>query len=434
VYGEQQNLDAILSLDMPDWLSGFTPTEAELSDATGTEKPAENNNIRPADLPSWVQAMRPVEDVMGEKIDEKEEQQIESTGPLAGLRSVLPTQKGVPGIHKPRTYSIKLQVDETQRAQAALLENILNSESMPQVVLRQPEALVIRPLRWAIAGVLLVTVLLGALLQGWVGSTVFPSPDMSAGHGEVSTFKETIDHLSDNATVLVVVDYQPGFAGEMEPAAGPVMSQMMAKNTRLAFISTSPMGSYMADRLLQKFTKKYPYELGTQYVNLGYLPGGAGGIQVFAELPGTTVGEDLFLGNLWEKDALKAVTIENVTKLSRFSAVVVLTDNPDTGRLWIEQAEPSLRPQPMLMVVSAQAEPLIRPYIVSGQLKGLVSGLEDGTLYESLLASPGQARSYWDAFGVAVLTAELLIMVGGVWGLVAGIRARRAKKMEQDEA
>ena len=71
--------------------------------------------------------------------------------------------------------------------------------------------------------------------------------------------------------------------------------------------------------------------------------------------------------------------------------------------------------------------------MVSGQLKGLVSGLEDGTLYESLLASFGQARSYWDAFGVAVFAAELLIMVGGVWSLVTGNRARRAKKMEQDE-
>jgi hypothetical protein len=378
--------------------------------------------------------MRPVEDVMGEKLDEEEEQQVENDGPLAGFRSVLPTQLDVPGVHKPKAYSIKLQVDETQRAQATLLENLLNSESSPQAVLRQPEAIIIRPLRWTIAGVLLVTVLLGALLQDIVGSPVFPSPDMPAEQSEVGTFMKTVGNLSDNATVLVVVDYQPGFAGEMEPAAGPVISQLMGKNARLAFISTSPMGSYMAERLLQKFSKEYPYKLGTEYVNLGYLPGGAGGIQVFAELPGTTVGRDWFLGNLWEQDALKAVTKENVTKLTNFSAVVVLTDNPDTGRLWIEQAEPSLRPQPMLMVVSAQAEPMIRPYVVSGQLKGLVSGLEGGTLYESQLASPGQARSYWDAFGVAVFAAELLIMFGGVWGLVAGSRARRIKKMEQDEA
>jgi hypothetical protein len=432
MFGEEQNLDSILSLDMPDWLSGFTPTEAELSDATGAKKPAEDN-IRPADLPSWVQAMRPVEDVMGEKIEE-EEQQVENDGPLAGIRSVLPVQSGIPGVHKPKVYSIKLQVDETQQAQAALLENLLNSESTPQAVPRRPEALIIRPLRWTIAAVLLVTILFGALLQDIVGSPVFPAPDISAKQSGIGAFKETIDNLSGDATVLVVVDYQPGFAGEMEPAAGPMISQLMSKNVHLGFISTSPMGSYMAERLLQKFTKIYPYELGSQYDNLGYLPGGAGGIQVFAELPGTTVGQDWFRGKLWENDALKGVTVEKVTKLSNFSAVVVLTDNPDTGRLWIEQAEPSLRPKPMLMVVSAQAEPMIRPYLVSGQLKGLVSGLEGGTFYESQLASPGQTRSYWDPFGVAVFAAELLILAGGIWGLVEGNRARRSKKMEQDEA
>jgi hypothetical protein len=423
--GDEQNLDSIFSMDMPDWLSGFTPTETEVSEAKGAERPTEDN-ISPADLPSWVQAMRPVEDVMGGKVaqDEDEESPIERQGPLAGLRSVLPGMSSAPTAHKSKTYSIRLQVADTQQAQAALLEEILNSESTPQAVVKRPEAIVIRPLRWIIAGILLITVLFGALLPDITGGSVFPSPDKSGEQSHIGAFKEIIDNLPDNANVLVVADYQPGFAGEIEPAAGPVLDQLMAKNARLAFISTAPIGSYMAERLLQKFSTKYPYQAGTQYANLGYLPGGAGGIQVFAELPLTTVGRDL-----WAEDALKAVT-----KFSNFATVIVMTDNPDTGRLWIEQAEPSLRPQPMLMVISAQAEPLIRPYLASGQIKGMVSGLEDGVLYESLISAPGQARSYWDPFGVAVLASELLIIVGGVWGLIAGIRARRAKKMEQDEA
>jgi hypothetical protein len=283
-----------------------------------------------------------------------------------------------------------------------------------------------------IAAILLITILLGALLPDITGSSVFPAPDQSTEHEHIGAFREIIDELPDSANVLIVADYQPGFAGEMEPAAGPALDQLMAKNARLAFISTSPVGSYMAERLLQKFATKYSYEVGTQYVNLGYLPGGAGGIQVFSELPLTTVGRDWFQGNLWEKDALKAVT-----KFSNFAAVIVMTDNPDTGRLWIEQAEPSLRPKPMLMVTSAQAEPMLRPYVASGQVQGMVSGLEDGALYEGLInspESPTQARLYWGPFGVAVLAAELLIIVGGVWGLVAGSMARRTNKTDQDEA
>jgi hypothetical protein len=424
-------------LDMPDWLSGFTPTEAELKDAEGVEK-TDDANIRPADLPSWVQAMRPVEDVMSEALGDDEEQQMERNGPLAGLRGILPTQPGLPAPHKPKSYSIKLRVDETQRAQAALLENLLNSENTPRTVSRRAETIVIRPLRWIIAGILLLTVLLSSLTSS-IGIQMFPLPIPPATAtspekgDDLGNFMQELEKISNDEPVLIVADYQPGFAGEMEPAAGPMIRQLTSKNARLAFISTSPIGPYLAERLLQKFTEAaQPYNLGSQYINLGYLPGGAGGIKVFAEWPGTTVGQDSVQGNLWEQAALKDVTKENGTKLSNFAAVVVLTDNPDTGRLWIEQAEPSLRPKPMLMIISAQAEPMIRPYVISGQLKGLVAGLEGGARYENALGKPEKAY-YWDAFGVSMIAAELLIIIGGAWNLFTSIRTRRAAK-EQDEA
>jgi hypothetical protein len=189
----------------------------------------------------------------------------------------------------------------------------------------------------------------------------------------------------------------------------------------------------MAKRLLQKFMSTYPYEEGNQYVNLGYLAGGAAGIQAFSDQPSASLGQDTLSGNLWNTPVLKDVTVNSETRLSNFAAVIVATDNADTGRLWIEQAQPWLKSKPMLMVVSAQAEPMILPYFFSNQLSGLVAGLEGGMLYESTQAKPGQARIYWDAFGVAMLISESIILFGGVWSLVSGLRARRAV-LDQDEA
>ena len=165
---------------------------------------------------------------------------------------------------------------------------------------------------------------------------------------------------------------------------------------------------------------------------MGYLPGGAGGIKVFADQPATTLGQDTRSGNLWDTPVLKDVTINSVTSLANFAAVIVATDNPDIGRLWIEQAQPVLGAKPMLMVVSAQAEPMIQPYFQSGQISGLVTGMEGGLLYESALGKSGQARTYWDAYSAALLVAELIIIIGGFWSLRAGLRARRAGQ-EQDE-
>ncbi len=421
VSGEEQNLDAILDMEVPDWLSGFTPPKVEQKNAPAEDQP-DDADLRPAELPSWVQAMRPMEAVISDADEDGELDNFENQGPLAGLRNTLPGQTGLPEAHKPKVFSIKLLANETQLAQAALLENLLNSENTPQAVKKSTQTQVIRPLRLVIAAVLLLVVLIPAIL----GTRIFPAPQLSTDKSTISAFIETTNNIPAGAPVLLVVDYQPGFAGELEPAAGAVLAQLVDKQARLAFISTSPMGSYMAERLMQKVSSTYV--AGTQYVNLGYLPGGAGGIKVFSDRPKTTVGQDTILGNLWDTPSMAGVN-----RLADFSALVVMTDNPDTGRLWIEQSEAALAGTPLLMLISAQAEPMLQPYLLSGQIKGLVAGLEGAALYESAAGKDGPARMNWDAFGAGLLATELLIIIGGVWGLMTSLRARRSA-MEQDEA
>ncbi len=426
---DDQNIDSILSMDMPDWLTGFTGPEKEQKTAQVTENHHEDANLLPAELPSWVQSMRPMESVMAGTRDSRDEQEIEDNGPLAGLQSILPVQSGLMETRKAKTYSIKLLATDTQRAQALLLENLVNSESEPQQVPKSAKTLIIRPLRWLIAAVLLIATILPAIL----GTKIFPSPVLSTQPSALGAFIQTTTNLPDGSVVLVVVDYQPGYAAEMEAISVPLIEQLKTKNIRLAFISTSPVGPFMADRLVQKSGNANIYQIGTQYINLGYLPGGAGGIKIFAELPRYTVGQDSLLGNMWDAPALADVTVNGVTNLANFAAVFVLTDNPDTGRLWIEQAQPLMEAKPFLLVVSAQAEPMVRPYMLSGQVVGILAGLEGGAMLENALGKDGLARADWDAFGAAMLTAELLISIGGVWGLVVGLRARRINA-KQDEA
>jgi hypothetical protein len=89
----------------------------------------------------------------------------------------------------------------------------------------------------------------------------------------------------------------------------------------------------------------------------------------------------------------------------------------------------------MLMVISAQAEPMILPYYASGQVKGLVTGLAGGESYGQIFArpdsTPGLAEKYWNSFGVGTLVAEVLIVIGAFWSAVAGWLARRDKSGEK---
>ncbi len=412
-----QSMDSLLSMDMPDWLAGFKPADTPaISD--GSDASAGEPDLAQTELPSWVQAMRPVETVIRQTQDD-EQSEAEKSGPLAGLRNTLPGVSQF-SIRKPRPYSIKIQASELQQAQSAMLEELLLAETTPLPLKAQARVVPNRTLRWLVAGVLLLAILLPLVMGLFSGEAWLPRPtnlDIATNN-----FIIAVDALPANAPVLVATDYQAGFAGEMEAAAAPVLSHLMLKGARLAFVTSLPSGSLMAERLVAGQANQ-GYLPGEQYVFLGYLPGGAAGIRVFADSPAAVAGSNTANGDLWTTPAL-----EGVSKLSDFAALVVLADNPDDARLWVEQAQPQLEGKPMLVVISAQAEPMIRPYYDSGQIQGLVTGLSGGMAYETYFSQSGAASSYWDAYGIGLVAAQLLILVGAGWSLVAGLRARQSRQ------
>jgi hypothetical protein len=73
---------------------------------------------------------------------------------------------------------------------------------------------------------------------------------------------------------------------------------------------------------------------------------------------------------------------------------------------------------------------MLMPYVASGQINGLVNGLNDASKVEQANGQPGSARLYWDAYSVGLLLAAAMIILGGLWNLVPGLRARRAEKEE----
>jgi len=157
------------------------------------------------------------------------------------------------------------------------------------------------------------------------------------------------------------------------------------------------------------------YQAGEGYFNLGYLPGGSAGVLTFVESPQT---------------AIPSADVEN---FSQYAAVIVLTDDAESGRVWVEQldarkqSDPALANQPLLVIASAQAGPLLQPYVSSRQIAGMISGLPDAARYEFVNGvPPGIARTYWDAFGIGLLLAVILITFGSLWSLFTRIRPQRA--------
>ena len=134
-------------------------------------------------------------------------------------------------------------------------------------------------------------------------------------------------------------------------------------------------------------------------------------------------------------DVLSLVTVGD---FSNFEAIIILTDNAESGRVWVEQLDiekqkrPEIAFKPLIVVSSAQAGPMLEPYVSSGQVDVLINGLSDAAKYEYMNQSrPGLARTYWDSFGIGLMMAVLAIVLGSIWNIFMGIRERRAEAQQE---
>ncbi|RPI89762.1 MAG: hypothetical protein EHM40_20015, partial [Chloroflexi bacterium] len=324
-----QDVDSLFSVEMPDWLARSEPAADESVSGQSVLPPAaRDESLAPVDLPSWVQAMRPMEAVISETAADTADEPEETEGPLAGLRGVIPGM-AIGSSMRPKSISLKLQATDEQQASAALLEKILDSETSPRALSVPSFIASQQVLRRLLAGLFLIV--LGTVIG--LRSQMMPvSADLSA-EGRAAAL--ALARISDGARVLVVIDYEPSLAGEMEVIGGPLLDQMtLLRHPQLSFVSTSPNGSALVERLM---TNTKISELGVEYHNLGFLPGGSAGVLGFVENPGVIM------------------PASEVGKFSDYALLILMTDHAESGRVWVEQlqaqrvrqADPALTNQPL---------------------------------------------------------------------------------------
>jgi hypothetical protein len=66
------------------------------------------------------------------------------------------------------------------------------------------------------------------------------------------------------------------------------------------------------------------------------------------------------------------------------------------------------------------------PYVDSGQVKGMIAGLNGAAGAEQANGGlPGFVRRYWDAYSLGLLLVVVVMFLGGLWNLWLGIQDRR---------
>jgi hypothetical protein len=403
---------------LPDWIAKSSSEETPPS----PEEP--EPPIAPAELPNWLEALRPTETVSPTRpVEDLSGADIVTAGPLVGLRGVISAHPSAIRAQKPPTYSIKLRVTDEQQARVEMMEELLADEEKPKPLPSQP-IITTRNIFRLIVAVALLLPMVWMIISGSQQTTT-PQPGNIPG---VVDFTQQIQVLPSGAPVLMAFDYEAGFSGELNIAITNVLTQLMNKSAYLTLVSTTPSGPALAESMIKNASSSLAGNPGSysNYANLGYIPGGTMGLLGLATSPKNLLPYSLAGDNVWA-----GVPLNAIASVKDFSAVIVMTNDPDTARTWIEQIGPQLQEAgtPLLIVTSSQAEPLIRPYYTStpAQVQGLIAGLAGGVAYGRTVGNI-QQNGIWDAFSAGVTISVLIILIGSIAGVVVKMLAASNQK------
>lgn len=208
-----------------------------------------------------------------------------------------------------------------------------------------------------------------------------------------------LEDLPSDASVLLVFDYQAGYASELTLVAQPVIASMIEKNVELTILSSSPSGGLLSGRLL----RKTPGAIDRVVMDLGYFPVGAYGAFNLAH----QAQEGPMLANLPE--AVKTLPT------GELDGILILADGAAGARAWLEQFSILLPTTPMHLLLTAQAGPMSLPYWESGQLAGMIAGLSEAAGVEAVLSQNPVIPGLWRAHQVGLMFFILLLLLAVIF-------------------
>lgn len=215
----------------------------------------------------------------------------------------------------------------------------------------------------------------------------------------VSAAYAAVDSLPPLATVQLLWAYDPATAGELDLVAAPIVRHLLDKGANLQVVSLLPNGPATARRLffaVHDERSQMRRSVGETAVDPPrFLPGGVMALPALGQ--------------------------------QRADLAVVFAAQSEDVQEWLEQVAPR-NSVPVVAATGAGADPILRPYLASGQLVGLVSGYDGAASYTDLLdelptpSREKQLQLQLVGQNLATVVFLFLIVAGNLAILVTGRR------------
>ncbi len=395
--------DELARANVPEWLRALRPedsfgevasagaTGSVFTDAAALEDSLDvlGGELVRAEIPEWLQELKPTGAPRpeGMTLEQFITQATETEGgPLSGMKGLLQPEAvvDIPADYQPvPRYDLPSVVLERAKLWQTLLEQ-------PRSAQRKMARQRMRPgfgetlARWIIA-LALLTVIFWTVLG-------FPVPvqaPLPSSRG-LTDFVQTVESLNAGDRVLVALEYGPAEEAEMRFLVEPLLGHLAAREVAVDWVTTLPEGVGLINSL--KMDPAWQQSWKTP----GYLPG-------------TTTGIAMYL--TMSKEAGQ-----------RYDLLIVLAARSDHLRWWIEQNTVGPR-LPVLAGLNNAVGSLMIPYLDIENLKGVLTGAQDGAAYlaqrsgGTLAQYPLQQRQL-NAWVGTQWVAMFLLIAGTLWTVI----------------
>lgn len=216
-----------------------------------------------------------------------------------------------------------------------------------------------------------------------------------------------INALPDGSVILLAFDYGPSSLAELNPMAKVVLKQCFDKNVGVIAITLIPDGTTLANTLIQEVAKEKDAVDGEDYVFLGFRPGTT---QVILGM-GTDIAS-VFEYDFKNKPITDIPMMQGIKNYDDINLLVDLASS-DTTEAWITYGNAKYNLQIGAGVTGVIISQMY-PYLQSGQLVGLISGIAGAAEYENLIDSPDKGVKWINVESFVHLLIVLLVVIGNI--------------------
>jgi hypothetical protein len=229
---------------------------------------------------------------------------------------------------------------------------------------------------------------------------------------EVRGVYEYIESLPEGSVFLLSLDFDPSSKPELEPQAVALLRHAFRKHLRVIGMTHWLPGTGLAESIFARVAKEMGKRAEKDYVFLGWSPG-TGSLVI-------AMGQDLykaFPSDNAKNPTLGMPVLEGVRNLRDVNYLISLAAGNPGIDMWYVFGKDKYRFE-MAGGSTGVMAPGLYPFLRSGQINGLIGGLQGAAEYETLIGQKGTAVAGMDAQSADHFVIIALVLLCNVFYFV----------------